>query len=139
MTKSKRAKTTRALAPIPKPVPDPDARRVLGRARGDQAVFPVPPPVAGLPPAYATTLREIKKRVSKARISAVRGGLSLRHPTPFGLRVARHPKTGDPGPTRNMEESSAELSAYLLLVIARRQSCVAVWLAVRVLRGEGAS
>ena len=69
--KSKRAKPTRALVPIPKALPGPDARRVLGRARGDQALFPVPPPVAGLPPAYATTLREIKKRVSNARVSAV--------------------------------------------------------------------
>lgn len=69
--KSKRAKPTHALAPIPKALPGREARRVLGRARGDQALFPVPPPVAGLPPAYATTLREIKKRVSKARVSAV--------------------------------------------------------------------
>ena len=69
--KSKRAKRTHALVPIPKALPGPDARRVRGRARGDQALFPVPPPVAGLPPAYAITLREIRKRVSKARISAV--------------------------------------------------------------------
>lgn len=69
--KSKRTKRTHALVPIPKELPGPDARRVLGRARGDQALFPVPPPVAGLPPAYAITLREIRKRVSKARISAV--------------------------------------------------------------------
>ena len=69
--KSKRAKPTHALAPIPKALPGADARRVLGRARGDQALFPVHPPVAGLPRAYATTLREIKKRVSNARISAV--------------------------------------------------------------------
>ena len=68
--KSKRAKRTHALVPIPKALPGPDARRVLGRARGDQALFPAPPPVA-LPPAYAITLREIRKRVSKARISAV--------------------------------------------------------------------
>src|ERR1700758_490647 len=69
--KSKRAKPTRALATIPKGAPDPDARRVLGRARGNKALFPVPPPAAGLPLEYATTLREIKKRVSSARISAV--------------------------------------------------------------------
>jgi len=69
--KSKRAKRTHALVPIPKARPGPDARRMLGRARGDRALFPVPPPMAGLPPAYAITLREIRKRVSKARISAV--------------------------------------------------------------------
>ncbi len=69
--KSKRAKPTHALARIPKAVPGADARRVLGRARSDQALFPVPPPVASLPPAYATTLREIMKRVSNARVSAV--------------------------------------------------------------------
>ena len=69
--KSKRAKRTHALAPIPKVLPGADARRMLGRARGDQALFPVPPPVAGLPAGYAITLHEIKKRVSKARISAV--------------------------------------------------------------------
>ncbi len=69
--KSKRAKPSQAVARIPKAIPGADARRVLGRARGDQALFPVPPPVAGLPPAYATTLREIKKRVSNARVSAV--------------------------------------------------------------------
>jgi len=69
--KSKRAKRTHALAAIPKVLPGADTRRVLGRARGDQALFPVPPPVAGLPAAYAITLREITKRVSKARISTV--------------------------------------------------------------------
>jgi len=68
--KSKRAKSTRALARISKAVPGADARRVLGRARGDHALFPIPPPAAGLPPEYATTLREIKERVSKARVSA---------------------------------------------------------------------
>lgn len=69
--KRKRAKPTHALVPIAKAPSAPDGRRVLGRARGDQALFPVPPPVAGLPPTYATTLREIKKRVAKARISTV--------------------------------------------------------------------
>ena len=69
--KRKRAKPTHAPARVPKPVPGTDARRVLGRARGDQALFPVPPPAASLPPEYATTLREIKNRVSKTRISAV--------------------------------------------------------------------
>jgi predicted nuclease of restriction endonuclease-like (RecB) superfamily len=69
--KRKRTKPTHALARVPKPVPGGDARRVLGRARGDRALFPVPPPVAGLPPTYTTTLREIKKRVFSARISAV--------------------------------------------------------------------
>jgi predicted nuclease of restriction endonuclease-like (RecB) superfamily len=69
--KIKRAKPSQALARIPKAVPDADARRVIGRSRGEKALFPVHPPVAGLPPTYAATLREIRKRVSKTRVSAV--------------------------------------------------------------------
>lgn len=69
--KRKRAKPSQALARTPKAIPVADARRVLGRSRGEKALFPVPPPVAGLPPTYAATLREIEKRVSKTRVSAV--------------------------------------------------------------------
>lgn len=69
--KKKRAKPSQALARVPKPVAGTDVGRVIGRALGDRALFPVPPPVVGLPPDYATTLREIKKRVAKTRVSAV--------------------------------------------------------------------
>lgn len=68
--KKQRAKTAQARTRVPRPAPVTDARRVLGRTRGAQALFPVPP-VASLPPAYAATLREIKRRVSTARISTM--------------------------------------------------------------------
>jgi predicted nuclease of restriction endonuclease-like (RecB) superfamily len=48
-----------------------DARLVLGRARGNEALFPVPPPAAELPRSYARTLRDIKERIGKARLSTV--------------------------------------------------------------------
>ena len=40
-----------------------DVRPVLGtKVSGNEALFPVPPPVAGLPRSYARTLRDIKER-----------------------------------------------------------------------------
>ena len=59
------------LARLPKDTELSDARLVLGRARGNDALFPVPPPVAGLPHSYARTLRDIKERIGKARLSTV--------------------------------------------------------------------
>ena len=48
-----------SLAQSPKGTQRGDVRLVLGRARGFEALFPVPPPVAGLPRSYARTLRDI--------------------------------------------------------------------------------
>ena len=60
-----------SLAQSPKGTQRGDVRIVLGRARGNEALFPVPPPVAGLPRSYARTLRDIKERIGTARLSTV--------------------------------------------------------------------
>jgi predicted nuclease of restriction endonuclease-like (RecB) superfamily len=60
-----------SLAQSPKDTQRGDVRLVLGRARGNEALFPVPPPVAGLPRSYARTLRDIKERIGTARLSTV--------------------------------------------------------------------
>ena len=80
-TKRKKPSSTRALvrgavaqalaAQSPKGTNSGDARLVLGRARGNEALFPVPPPAAELPRSYARTLRDIKERIGKARLSTV--------------------------------------------------------------------
>ena len=67
--KSKRAKPTHALARIPKEVPDPDANRVLGRARGDRALFPVPPPVVSLP-------HRVRNHAARDQEASLQGGVS---------------------------------------------------------------
>lgn len=53
----------RAVAQSPKGTQRADVRLVLGRPRGNDALFPVPPPEAGLPRSYARTLRDIKERI----------------------------------------------------------------------------
>ena len=60
-----------SLAQSPKDTQRGDVRLVLGRARGNKALFPVPPPRAGLPRSYARTLRDIKERIGTARLSTV--------------------------------------------------------------------
>lgn len=80
-SRKNRSKPTRALTrgavaqpslpQSPKGTQRGDARLVLGRARGNDALFPVPAPVAGLPHSYARTLNDIKERIGKARLSTV--------------------------------------------------------------------
>ena len=58
MTK-RQPKPTRALVPAGK-LARTTERRSLGRARSDETLFPVAPPVAELPSGYATTLRDLR-------------------------------------------------------------------------------
>lgn len=69
MTK-KRSKPTRALVPAGKLARTAE-RRPLGRARSDETLFPVPPPVAELPSGYAKTLHALKQRIEQTRLATV--------------------------------------------------------------------
>ncbi len=68
---ARRAIAQPSLPQSPKGTQRGDARLVLGRARGNDALFPVPAPVAGLPHSYARTLNAIKERIGEARLSTV--------------------------------------------------------------------
>jgi predicted nuclease of restriction endonuclease-like (RecB) superfamily len=68
---ARRSSVQRAAAQLPHRPQRADVRLVLGRTRGNDALFPVPPPVAGLPRSYARTLRDIKERIGTARLSTV--------------------------------------------------------------------
>src|SRR5690349_4377754 len=63
-------KPTRALVPTARDAQTTE-RKSLGRARSDRTLFPVPPPVAELPAGYAQTLRELKQRIERTRLTAV--------------------------------------------------------------------
>ena len=69
MTK-RQPKPTRALVPAGK-LARTTGRRSLGRARSDETLFPVAPPVAELPSGYATTLRDLKQRIEQTRLSTI--------------------------------------------------------------------
>jgi hypothetical protein len=62
-----RKKTTKA--PVRAAAPTRSSR---GKSR-EGAFFPVSPPRAGLPPDYAETLSEIKKRIQAERLRVVMG------------------------------------------------------------------
>jgi predicted nuclease of restriction endonuclease-like (RecB) superfamily len=49
----------------------PETRLTLGRSRGGEAQFPVPPTKAGLPADYAKTLESIKRRIRAERLRTV--------------------------------------------------------------------
>ena len=77
-SRNKPSKSTRALArrpiaqvPLAQLPKETNERSALGRSRTVDAIFPAPPPVAGLPRSYARTLRDIKERIGKARLSTV--------------------------------------------------------------------
>lgn len=50
---------------------DKNLRRTRGRIHAGGVSFPVPPPRAGMPPSYAKTLSEIKRRIQQERLRVV--------------------------------------------------------------------